>query len=496
MKTVCIEPSVSRGKKLVGSTYSYLDRRQFLIGAACASLTTIGGVTRTAVAQQQKVLRPSAGRISLLSNGNLDIDGWTYNGQSPGQTLHFKQGETLNVKLVNDLSEDTSIHWHGIRTPNSMDGVPYVTQAPVKPGKNHFYSFECPDAGTYWYHPHSNSQAQVGRGLCGAIVVEEDKPIEVDRDLVWVVADWRIGKDNQAAEDFGRLHDNSHAGRLGNKISLNGKVKPNLIVKPGERLRLRIINAATARIFSPKFSGISGWIVAMDGHPIEPRPIEANKHYLSPGNRWDLIIDVPLGAASGAEYIVSDQTYRGRGFTLATLSRKGRSIRSKLLAPPKRMRENPLSIPELSKAAIKSIVFEGGAMGRMNKAFLDSKEMPLRELVKRGFVWSANGKIHSSLQALKDAERLLNLKRGSSYIFKLENRTAFPHPIHLHGHAFQVVARQGLKIEEPIWLDTVLVFPKETVDIAFVADNPGDWLLHCHVLGHAAAGMMAAISVA
>ena len=433
--------------------------------------------------------------ISLRPGNELDINAWTYNGNSPGQTLRVKQGDNLSVNLHNELAEESTIHWHGIRTPNLMDGVPYITQPPVKSGSQHAYQFECADAGTYWYHPHFNSEGQIGRGLCGAIVVEEDKPIEVDRDLVWVLSDWRISRDMKLVEDFGQLHDRSHSGRLGNVSTVNGKIESKINVRPGERLRLRIINTATARIFSPAFENLSGWIVALDGHPVEPRPIGQEKSYIAPGNRTDLILDIPVEASPDDAFAINDHTYRGRAFTLVTLVISGKSIRRKLLAKPKKMAPNPIGAPDLSAAETKSVAFEGGAMGGMAEASLDGRQMSLREMAGRGFVWATNGKIYSSLEALRDADRLFNLKRGKSYIFKLQNRTAFPHPIHLHGHTFQVIARQGQKPPEPLWQDTVLIFPDETVEIAFLADNPGDWLLHCHVLGHAASGMIAAVNV-
>ena len=472
-----------------------LGRREFLACSVGAALAAAGGFAASAAARPPIVLRPAAGEIGLLPEGKLKIAAWTYNGSSPGQTLRVKQGEELAVRLHNSLAEETTIHWHGVRTPNAMDGVPYFSQQPINPGGAHDYRFACADAGTYWYHPHANSQGQVGRGLYGPIIVEEEKPIAVDRDLVWVLADWRIGKDQQVLEDFGRLHDNSHAGRLGNTVTLNGDLETVLKVRPGERIRLRLINAATARIFAPVFPGLSGWIVAFDGHPTEPRKIGIEKNYIAPGNRVDLILDIPADAPADAKLAIEDQAYSGRNFTIALFAVAGNALRAKALGKPDKLPANPLSAPNLPDAETKSVVFEGGAMGRMRTASLDGEPLPLRELAKRGAVWATNGQIYSSLKSLHDGERLFKLELGKSYILKLQNRTAFPHPVHLHGHSFQVLSRQGTPLPEQIWRDTVFVFPNETVEIAFVADNPGDWLLHCHILGHAASGMIAAFQV-
>lgn len=472
-----------------------IGRREFLAGTMGAALSAAGGFAASAAVRPPVALRPSAGTISLAAAGKLDIAAWTYNGSSPGQTLRVKQGEDLAVRLHNSLAEETTIHWHGVRTPGSMDGVPYITQPPIKPGAEHSYRFACADAGTYWYHPHANSQGQLGRGLYGPIIVEEEKPIAVDRDLVWMLADWRIGKDRQAMEDFGQLHESSHAGRLGNAVTVNGELETVLRVRPGERLRLRLINAATARIFAPEFSGLSGWIVAFDGQPVEPRSIGNGKNYIAPGNRVDLILDIPADAPVDAKFAIEDQTYRDRFFTIAVIAVAGNAVRTKALGKPAKLQANPLGTPNLPGAETKSVVFEGGAMGRMRTASLDGEPLPLRELAQAGAVWATNGQIFSSLKTLHDGERLFKLDLGKSYIFKLQNRTAFPHPIHLHGHTFQVLSRQGAPLAEQIWRDTVFVFPNETVEIAFVADNPGDWLLHCHILGHAASGMIAAIQV-
>ena len=134
-------------------------------------------------------------------------------------------------------------------------------------------------------------------------------------------------------------------------------------------------------------------------------------------------------------------------------------------------------------------------MGGLRSALLDGEKLPIRQLAQRGVLWSTNGKIRSSLDEIARQDKLFNLDTGKSYVFRLQNRTAFPHPIHMHGHTFQVIAVNGKKKSTPEWRDTVLVFPDEQVDIAFVADNPGDWLIHCHVLGHVTAGMIAAVRV-
>ncbi|MFZ9439468.1 MAG: multicopper oxidase domain-containing protein, partial [Hylemonella sp.] len=122
---------------------------------------------------------------------------WAYNGQYPGPVLSWRQGDTLRVRLHNDLPQPTTVHWHGIRVPNAYDGVPGMTQDPVQPGKQFDYRFVVPDAGTYWYHPHVNTIEQIGRGLIGALVVHERKPPEVDADWLWALTDLRLDRSGQ-----------------------------------------------------------------------------------------------------------------------------------------------------------------------------------------------------------------------------------------------------------------------------------------------------------
>ncbi|MBT3703129.1 MAG: multicopper oxidase family protein [Alphaproteobacteria bacterium] len=471
-----------------------ISRRDLLKAGTVAAITAAIPAGDVRSAPPTLVARFGSATIKAGTR-SLDLPIWGYDGESPGRPLFVNQGGIIDLSLSNQLLEDTSIHWHGIRTPNKMDGVPFVTQKAVPPGGHFQYRFACEDAGTYWYHPHANSAEQIGRGLFGPLIVWEEKPLPVDRELVWMVADWLIGKDDKVSHNYAQMHDNSHAGRFGNLITVNGQHRPAIDAQPGERIRLRIINAASARILSFDFPGLSGWWIALDGQPIQPRGLGGNPLYIPPGGRADLVLDVPIEAKSGAVFGVADATYRNQRNKLASFRISGKQVRSTALAAPKKMADNPHSQPILDGANLKTVTFEGGAMGGLRSAMLDDKQMPLRQLAGKGVVWATNGKIWSSLEEIARQDKLFNLDLGKTYVFRLQNKTAFPHPIHLHGHSFQVIAVNGKKKAVPEWRDTVLVFPDEKVDIAFVADNPGDWLMHCHVLGHVTAGMIAAVRV-
>ena len=175
-----------------------------------------------------------------------------------------------------------------------------------------------PDAGTYWYHPHQRSFEQVGRGLSGALIVEERAPIAVDRDLVWLLDDWRLLPDGSISGDFGNMFDISHGGRVGNTVTVNGKVPSAFPVRAGERIRLRLINAANARIFGLEFRGHNPRIVALDGQPVPPHAPEGGRVVLGPAMRADLVVD--MTEAPGTTAPVIDSFYSRLAYKLLDLA--------------------------------------------------------------------------------------------------------------------------------------------------------------------------------
>src|SRR5690606_12053344 len=223
------------------------------------------------------------GRAGLVGDPYPETDVWGYEGTVPGPQLRFRQGERLRIELENLLPQPTTVHWHGIRLPNAMDGVPYLTQAPVKAAGGRFlYEFALPDAGTFWYHPHLGSPEQVGRGLYGALIVEEPEPPAIDRDLVWILDDWRLDREARIVESFGNFMDASHAGRIGNTVTVNGRLRETFGLAAGERIRLRLVNAANARIFALDFQGHDPVVIALDGHPLTPHKPANGRIVLGP----------------------------------------------------------------------------------------------------------------------------------------------------------------------------------------------------------------------
>jgi FtsP/CotA-like multicopper oxidase with cupredoxin domain len=464
-----------------------LSRRRLLAvsGAAAATAVLPTAPARAASGAVHRLVA-AAGEAHLVGAPYPQTAVWSYNGTVPGPEIRARQGERLHVEVVNRLEQETTVHWHGLRLPNAMDGVPHLTQPPIALGGSFTYAFDLPDAGTFWYHPHARSFEQVGRGLSGPLIVEEPDPPRIDRDLVWVLGDWRLGADAQIGDDFGNLHDISHAGRLGNTVTINGKVPEDFPVRAGERLRLRLINVANARIFGLEFEGHEPQVIAIDGQPVEPHEPEGGRVVLGPGMRADLILD--LGGRPGERLTVVDGFDRGRAYRLVDLAYgEEPPLREGPLDAPVRLPANPLPEPDLAAAERHELRFAGGMMGGMMGGMRG-----MREMMRHGLAWTVNGIAASG----HDHAPLLTLERDRSCVLTLVNDTAFHHPIHLHGHAFRVISRDGRPTRHREWQDTVLIAPRETVEVAFVADNPGKWMIHCHALEHQAGGMSGVIRVA
>ncbi len=467
-------------------------RRQFLGGSAIFSLISAfsSSIVHAAKSSIKIIAEPQFSYF--FGNDGPSTKVWAY-GDIPGPTLKIKQDERLRVSLLNNLPDPTTIHWHGLRIQESMDGVPYLSQAPIEPGETFSYDFIAKDAGTYWYHPHVNSAEQVGRGLSGALIVEEPDPIKVDRDIVWVIDDWYLGEDAGIME-FGNFHAMSHAGRMGNVATINGLANESFSLRSGERIRLRLINTANARVFGLQFEGLNPWRIAIDGHPITPFQMNEKLIIVPPGGRTDLILD--FTGAPGDEFNVHDKYYSRQNYTLTKgIYSDEEPLRTEPLGAPEKLTENPVQVPDLRTAEHHEMIFEGGAMGGLRQAELDGEVLGLRDLANRGLIWAINGKMYPPMEKDNIGEPLLSMKLGQTYILTWTNHTAFDHPIHLHGHSFHVISIDGTVLETPIIMDTVLINSEQSVEIAFVADNPGKWALHCHVLEHAKAGMMGYVVV-
>lgn len=446
-----------------------MQRRQFLGSLAAASLFPRSAVAQTA----PKQLIAATHRQQILPAPYPDTEMWGFEGTFPGPMLRARQGDRLKASVENALPQPTAVHWHGLRLDNAMDGVPGLTQAPIAVGQSFDYDFALPDAGTYWYHSHAKSMEQVERGLYGPLIIDETDAPDVDQDITLVVDDIRIEQDGTVAS-FDNFHDLSHAGRIGNLWLANGQIDPAYPLKRGDRVRIRLISAANARVFTLGMPGFAGWIVALDGMPLkDPQPMP-EEIVLAPAQRVDLIVDVT--SDEDEAFLITYERDGGYAIAHFPLSGATTSARSgKAVLPP-----NPDFPIDLANARTATLLVEGGAMGGMRAARVDGEELDARTLAGRGLFWALNG------IAGRPENPLLDLSLGESARIGMANNTAFPHAMHLHGMHFAEVLPDGSL--GPL-RDTLLLDPQETREIAFQAHNPGDWLFHCHMLAHHQGGM-------
>jgi len=395
-----------------------LSRRRLLIAAGGAL-----AASHRPVRAQDAVIRDTDQPRSLhaMPADHVTGNALGYDGKIPGPVLRVRRGGELSVRLVNELSEPTTIHWHGLRVPNAMDGVPILTQAAVAPAASFEYRFRSPDAGTYWYHAHEAGQLE--RGLFGALIVEESQAIDVDGDLTLVL---------------------SRSGANGAPL-VNGALRPDIAVTPGSRLRLRLVNASSASGLTLWLDAHALWVMAIDGQPAEPFLARDSRVALGPGNRVDLFVDMSGQAGSTSALVASPGGEQGiLRFVYGTAAGH----------PGDRARPQPLppsSLPE---------------------------RIDLRSALRAELVLDRD-------RPGVDGPPLFSVRRGRSVTLTLRQTSAGPHVVHVHGHHFRLLDRldDGWK---PYWLDTLVVGGRME-RVAFVADNPGRWLIQCRSLEQPAA---------
>lgn len=466
-----------------------LTRRGFLHKTLYTGLLAGAGVSATlnlTLAAQDKpfsyILTIEPADFPLMPG--TTTPGLGFNGEYPVAPIKAKQGQQLTVKVINKLDQPTTIHWHGVRLPIAMDGVPFLSQKPIMPDETFLYQFTPPDAGTFWFHPHVNSVEQLGRGLVGLLIVEEAdsdsfSPSQYAADIPLMLKNWHLNKDG-SFKPLMKLRNAARMGTKGNFQTVNGMSKPVIEVPANGWLRLRFANVDNTVVYKLLVKDYPAYIIAIDANPLAA-PKLLKDYSIGVGMRVDIAIKAP---EAGREVVI--QTLKGKRNYQELLRLNSVEIQNNPVAgikppmPPK----NPLSEPDLNSAEVKRFVFEWE--GAVTPADGEGNVHPK--------FWAINRIPWAGMSAGKIPAPLAELSLGQSYIFDLKNSTPHRHPIHIHGIMFKVIRSNQKKIE-PFFTDTVLMEKNERVQIAFVADNPGRWMYHCHVIEHMKTGLMGYIEI-
>ena len=455
-----------------------LNRRTF-VKAGLASVAIASMPKLVMAMSENNVFHLTAKKTNYaLVSGAANSELWTFNDIVSGPEIRVVKGREITVIFKNELDEPTSIHWHGIRIDNKMDGVSGLTQDAVLPGEEYIYTFTVPDAGSFWYHAHNMSWSHVARGLYGALIVDEITPLfDKDHDITLMLDDWKL--DSQGKLDIkslGSLMEWAHAGRLGNLITVNGKFRPEIKLKQNENYRIRIINVANSRVSAFDINQLDAKIIAYDGQTlVSPRKINYSPLIIGPAQRVDLLITPKKNEPFKLIDLGSNEPYEIAEFI----------IEPNLIAPPPvpKLVPNKLLEPDIGNAIKQKIEIQGGAMSGMRAPIYRGEQMSMMDSMRNKQVWALNG------IANLGENPMFEVKRDQTIIIDFLNDTSFMHAMHIHGHHFKILSRNGTTDNEQAWRDTFMIGPESTTTIAFVANNPGKWLLHCHMLEHASGGM-------
>lgn len=448
-------------------------RRELLLGSsATGAAFAVGGFAARAASSADHKLTLSPYEHSVLP-GTLTQNMMSFSADGPPPVLRMKRGEKAVIDVENRLDEASVVHWHGLRIANAMDGVPYLTQHPIEAGRSFRYEFTPPDAGTFWYHPHCNTLEQMARGLTGLLIVEEDQGPGFDLDLPLNIRDFRLGGDGQFIDLF-KARNAARGGTYGTVSTVNWEVQPVYEVPAGGLVRLRLAITDVTRVGTFGLDGGDANVIALDSNPL-PMSMPADKILLSPGQRADVALRVP--DVEGEDIRLFLRRPNGDK-ELAVFRAKGKSSK-RSLSELKPLPMNPVPKPDLANAEVIDFVFGWSPEGDAPRASICGS---------LGYTfWSINREAWKG-DFPGPLDPLARMKLGKSYILRLRNESPNAHPIHLHGVSFQLLRSNKRKLP-PLVTDTALLLEEETLEVALVADNPGDWAFHCHVIEHQKTGL-------
>lgn len=396
------------------------------------------------------------------------VDAWTYNGGIPGPTIRLNVGDRLIVHFSNHLPQPTTIHWHGLRVPIQMDGVPEISQPEVKTGETFTYDFIVPDAGLFWYHPHVASAAQVGFGLYGALLVDDpNERVGVADELVLVLSDLSI-------DDTGGIESPDSGGpagmvfgREGNIVLINGRTTSAMTVRSGVPQRWRVVNAAKSRFFKLYLDGQPFTIIGRDGG-LQEYAEKTDGVVIATGERVDLIV-TPTGAPKSELMLRSLLFNRGYG---SVEFRSDEDLFAVTFA----------DLPSVETAARPEVRRVIEPIDLSNAT---------RVTVKLTLAQTADGFEYGIDGVPFGANKPVRAQLNETQVWTIVNATKWSHPFHLHGFFFQVLDDQLKPVHPIAWKDTVNVPLEQTVRVAVKFDDrAGSWMYHCHILDHADGGLM------
>ncbi len=488
-----------------------LSRRHFIglgasVSAAFLAGCSEGPVRRSGLSVPSNSLDITSRSPDVVASyraGPVDLDlagtiasTWGYSGTVPGKLLRARAGDLVEITLDNELPESTSIHWHGIAIDNSMDGVPGLTQADIEPGASFTYRFVVPDPGTYWFHPHHG--LQLDRGLYAPFIVDDPADdIDADAEYVVVLDDWldglgttpdqellRIREMGAEMGDMGGMNDGGMSmatspllgGDAGDAVYphhlINGRPPADPLTfeprpRSGDRVRLRVINAGSDTAYRFAVGGHRMTVTHADGFPVVP--VEVDAFVIGMGERYDVTIDIQ----SGAWPVIA--LAEGKKMRAAAVLR---TTDAQNQATPDLTAE----IPELNGSWLRYADLR--AADRV--AFELPDDMPVRSIRltggMTGFDWAFDGRPYGEHEPIP-------VSQGEWISLAIENTTTMWHPVHLHGHTPQLGGLPG-----GVRKDTVNILPGDTMQMTLQANNPGEWMLHCHNAYHLEAGMATVLS--
>lgn len=400
------------------------------------------------------------------------VNAWTYNGTVPGEALRVQQGDFVQVELHNELEVPVTIHWHGVILPNRMDGVPGVTQDAVEPGESFTYEFIAEDAGTYWYHSHQHSSLQVDKGLYGPLVVE-GKGEKPEHDEVFILDEWAVNQDRENWTNMGGMMMGSMQGdgeadtkEMYDTFTVNGKagdaIDP-LRMEEGETARLRFVNAGY-QLHRLVFPEGSMEMLAVDAEPVQNSG-ERNVLEIAPGERIDVLY------TKGEEGEIIGETpsvENSQDMQILVLSSDSDGENLQVKA------EDAATSKGTSHAS-KDLLFE--TVPDVDVSY--NMDLSMGMNMGEGMTWQINDRVFPDTPPIQ-------VEKGDIVRVDITNEGRLNHPMHLHGHRFQVEAEDGGAVVK----DLINVKPGESYTIYFEADNKGQWLFHCHDNNHADRGMV------